>query len=186
MLSYPSSAHIKTSPTPIDEENGLCTRTQTRTTFHPETTFPTSPLDPTYTHPSRLSRPSISSFSPSLSALPNLSQTTARPGHKMDKIRWAYTKSALLFTISILITWIPASVNRIQGLTHPHAPNYYMNAVSAAVLPLQGFWNAVILFVSSWGSVRRGARRWRRRRRRERVERDARRALGRFDGGAPP
>jgi hypothetical protein len=37
----------------------------------------------------------------------------------MDKIKWAYTKCALLFAISILITWVPASVNRVYGYVHP-------------------------------------------------------------------
>jgi len=184
MLSYPSLAHIKCCPTSVDPETGLIARTQTRTTFRADTTFPISPLDPTYTHPSRLARPSISSFSPSLSQINELSQTTTRPSHKMDKIRWAYTKSALLFTISILITWIPASINRVQGLVDKHNPNYYMNAISAAVLPLQGFWNTVIFFVSSWGVVKRSWRRWRRRVRQDRRDRQARKALGRFENGS--
>jgi hypothetical protein len=37
----------------------------------------------------------------------------------MDKIKWAYTKCALLFAISILITWVPASVNRVYGYVYP-------------------------------------------------------------------
>jgi hypothetical protein len=38
-----------------------------------------------------------------------------RRPNSMDKIKWAYTKCALLFAISILITWVPASVNRVHG-----------------------------------------------------------------------
>ncbi|KAL2065199.1 hypothetical protein VTL71DRAFT_2868 [Oculimacula yallundae] len=72
----------------------------------------------------------------------------------MDKIKWAYTRCALLFAISILITWVPASVNRVHGLRYPENPSFALNIGSAIVLPLQGFWNAVIYFATSksvWG-----------------------------------
>lgn len=41
-----------------------------------------------------------------------------RRPNSMDKIKWAYTKCALLFAISILITWVPASVNRVYGYVY--------------------------------------------------------------------
>lgn len=69
----------------------------------------------------------------------------------MDKIKWAYTRCALLFAISILITWVPASVNRVHGLRYPTQPSFALNIGSAVVLPLQGFWNSVIYF---WTSAR--------------------------------
>ncbi|KAK0111776.1 hypothetical protein ONS96_001045 [Cadophora gregata f. sp. sojae] len=68
-----------------------------------------------------------------------------------DKIKWAYTRCALLFAISILITWVPASVNRVYGLRYPTRPSFALNIGSAIVLPLQGFWNTVIYFWTSWG-----------------------------------
>lgn len=67
----------------------------------------------------------------------------------MDKIKWAYTKCAMLFAISILITWVPASVNRVYGLRYPKTPSMALNVGSAIVLPLQGFWNTVIYFSTS-------------------------------------
>jgi len=67
----------------------------------------------------------------------------------VDKIKWAYTKCALLFAISILITWVPASVNRVYGLRYPKDPSFALNICSAVVLPLQGFWNTVIYFTTS-------------------------------------
>ncbi|TVY84268.1 Cyclic AMP receptor-like protein A [Lachnellula suecica] len=67
----------------------------------------------------------------------------------MDKIKWAYTKCAMLFAISILITWVPASVNRVYQLRYPKNPSYALNIGSALVLPLQGFWNTVIYFTTS-------------------------------------
>ena len=68
----------------------------------------------------------------------------------MDKVKWAYTKCAMLFAISILITWIPASVNRVYGLRYPTKPSFVLNIGSALVLPLQGFWNSVIYFTTSF------------------------------------
>ncbi|TVY88207.1 Cyclic AMP receptor-like protein A, partial [Lachnellula willkommii] len=67
----------------------------------------------------------------------------------MDKVKWAYTKCAMLFAISILITWVPASANRVYGLRYPKSPSFALNICSAIVLPLQGFWNTVIYFTTS-------------------------------------
>jgi hypothetical protein len=67
----------------------------------------------------------------------------------MDKIKWAYTKCAMLFAISILITWVPASVNRVYGLRYPKNSSFALNVGSAIVLPLQGFWNTIIYFTTS-------------------------------------
>jgi hypothetical protein len=73
----------------------------------------------------------------------------ARRPSSMDKVKWAYTKCALLFAISILITWVPASVNRVYGLRYPKHPSFALNVGSAIVLPLQGFWNTIIYFSTS-------------------------------------
>ncbi|TAQ90332.1 hypothetical protein B7494_g1358 [Chlorociboria aeruginascens] len=73
---------------------------------------------------------------------------TKRPT-SMDKIKWAYTRCAVLFAISILITWVPASVNRVYGLRYPSKPSFALNIGSAVVLPLQGFWNTIIYFTTS-------------------------------------
>ncbi|KAI6708073.1 hypothetical protein PZA11_007061 [Diplocarpon coronariae] len=67
----------------------------------------------------------------------------------MDKVKWAYTRCALLFAVSILLTWVPASVNRVHDLRYPGRPSFALNVGSALVLPLQGFWNAVIYFATS-------------------------------------
>lgn len=77
--------------------------------------------------------------------------TTRRPSGltRPINIKLAYTKVAMLFAISILITWVPSSVNRIYGLRYPKQPSYALNIGSAIVLPLQGFWNTVIYFTTS-------------------------------------
>jgi hypothetical protein len=73
----------------------------------------------------------------------------------MDRIKWAYTKVAILFAVSIFVTWVPSSVNRVHGLRYPQDPSYFLNISSALVLPLQGFWNTIIYFTTSL-SVCRG------------------------------
>jgi hypothetical protein len=86
-----------------------------------------------------------SNYRVTISALPNAtlnSRTSRRQGtgaNSLDKIKWAYTKVAMLFAISILITWVPASVNRVYGLRYPEKPSFVLNILSAIVLPLQGF-----------------------------------------------
>jgi hypothetical protein len=84
-------------------------------------------------------------------AVPGLIRTSTfpRPPSAVDKIKWAYMKCALLFAASILITWVPASINRVYGLRYPNHPSFALNIGSAVVLPLQGFWNTVIYFTTS-------------------------------------
>jgi hypothetical protein len=89
------------------------------------------------------------------------SSTFPRRPSAIDKIKWAYTKCALLFAASILITWVPASVNRVHGLQYPKHPSFVLNVGSAIVLPLQGFWNTVIYFTTSLGICRNVWRKWR-------------------------
>jgi hypothetical protein len=72
----------------------------------------------------------------------------------MDRVIMAYTRCAALFAASLLITWIPSSANRVYGLIYPTKVSYALNAASALVLPLQGFWNAVIYFVTSFAACR--------------------------------
>jgi hypothetical protein len=70
-----------------------------------------------------------------------------------DPIKRAYLRTSLLFGLSVLVTWIPSSMNRIHSWIQGTSPYTYQVA-SAAVLPLQGFWNCVIFFVTSWRIVK--------------------------------
>lgn len=90
---------------------------------------------------------------------------TTTLSHNMDKVKWAYTKVAILFAVSIFITWVPSSVNRVYSLRYPE-PNYALNISSAVVLPLQGFWNTVIYFTTSASTCKRVWNRFKGRKRR--------------------
>jgi hypothetical protein len=70
-----------------------------------------------------------------------------------DPIKRAYLRTSLLFALSVLATWIPSSMNRIHSWLLGNSPFEY-HVATAAVLPLQGLWNAVIFFVTSSHALR--------------------------------
>lgn len=63
---------------------------------------------------------------------------------------WGYTKCAVLFFVSLLITWVPSSINRVYSLSHPDLVSVPFTYASGVVLPLMGFWNSVIYITTSW------------------------------------
>lgn len=67
---------------------------------------------------------------------------------------WAYTQTALLYFISLLITWVPSSMNRVYSLVHVSDVSFAFSIMAGLVLPLMGFWNAVIYIVTSWDAVK--------------------------------
>ncbi|KAI8635433.1 hypothetical protein F5Y19DRAFT_11580 [Xylariaceae sp. FL1651] len=68
----------------------------------------------------------------------------------MDPIKLAYLRTSFVFAISVLITWTPSSINRVHDIVDPHNYSFGLNLASAIVLPLQGLWNAIIFFSTSW------------------------------------
>ncbi|KAK1595521.1 G-protein coupled receptor [Colletotrichum navitas] len=69
---------------------------------------------------------------------------------RLDPVKLAYLRTSFIFTISVLVTWTPSSINRIYNMVNRDESNFGMNVASATVLPLQGVWNAVIFFMTSW------------------------------------
>ncbi|KAF5642022.1 hypothetical protein F52700_3202 [Fusarium sp. NRRL 52700] len=65
-----------------------------------------------------------------------------------DPIKRAYLFTTFMFTLSVLVTWVPASITRIHSLLNRDVPYSYQVAI-AAVMPLQGLWNALIFFTTS-------------------------------------
>lgn len=68
----------------------------------------------------------------------------------MDPVKLAYLRTSFVFAISVLVTWTPSSINRVYTLIYPNKASYGLNIAAAVVLPLQGVWNAVIYFTTSW------------------------------------
>ncbi|MCJ1434383.1 hypothetical protein MMC27_003751 [Xylographa pallens] len=67
---------------------------------------------------------------------------------------WGYLKCAMLFFLSLLITWVPSSANRVHSLIYPNEVTFSYNYAGGLVLPLMGFWNAVIYTTTSWEAVK--------------------------------
>ncbi|KHN97529.1 G-protein coupled receptor [Metarhizium album ARSEF 1941] len=73
-----------------------------------------------------------------------------RRSYEHKNAAWSYTKCALLYFTVILVTWIPASANRVYSLAHDGHASVPVAFMSAFVLPLQGFWNWIIYVFMSW------------------------------------
>jgi len=82
-------------------------------------------------------------------------QRTANPlrrkaAFEANNATWSYTKCSILFFTAMLVTWIPSSANRVYSVVHNNQASVALEYMSAFVLPLQGFWNAIIYMVTSW------------------------------------
>ncbi|KAK3376449.1 hypothetical protein B0T24DRAFT_220091 [Lasiosphaeria ovina] len=104
----------------------------------------------------RLSRPSGPTTTViQTSVAPHLHTMHARRRHyELNNAAYAYTKCAILFFSVLLITWIPSSGNRVYSLIHNGDVSKPLFFASAFVLPLQGFWNAIIYVVTSWSACK--------------------------------
>ena len=70
-----------------------------------------------------------------------------------DPIKRAYLFTTFAFTLSVLVTWVPASINRIHSLLGREVPYSYQIAM-VTVMPLQGLWNALIFLTTSYSVLR--------------------------------
>ncbi|KAH7198939.1 uncharacterized protein B0J16DRAFT_410381 [Fusarium flagelliforme] len=79
---------------------------------------------------------------------------TRKRNRDLNNASWQYTKCALLFFTAILVTWVPSSANRVYSVLHTNSTSVPLEFMSAFVLPLQGFWNALIYIVTSWSACK--------------------------------
>ncbi|KAK4104811.1 family A G protein-coupled receptor-like protein, partial [Parathielavia hyrcaniae] len=84
----------------------------------------------------------------------NANPLRRRAAYEANSATWSYTKCAALFFMAMLITWIPSSANRVFSVVHSGRASLALEYMSAFVLPLQGFWNAIIYVVTSWGACK--------------------------------
>jgi hypothetical protein len=80
--------------------------------------------------------------------------SSRRRNFESHNAAWAYTKCAILFFSVLLITWIPSSGNRVYSMVNGGDVSKPLFFASAFVLPLQGFWNAIIYIVTSWAACK--------------------------------
>ncbi|KAI1376422.1 hypothetical protein F4677DRAFT_91535 [Hypoxylon crocopeplum] len=78
--------------------------------------------------------------------------------NNMDPVKLAYLRTSFVFAISVFVTWTPSSINRVHDLVYAETASFALNLASAVVLPLQGVWNAVIFFSTSWNALRQEVR----------------------------
>ena len=84
----------------------------------------------------------------------NLYRTRRYAVMEANNAAWSYTKVAVLFFIAMMVTWIPSSANRVYSVVHPGKISLALEFASAFVLPLQGFWNALIYATTSLSACR--------------------------------
>ncbi|KAG6030216.1 hypothetical protein E4U41_000157 [Claviceps citrina] len=87
-----------------------------------------------------------------------LTSTASTKLRRLDPVKMSYLRTSFIFGLSVLITWIPSSVNRLYSLANQGQVSYPLSVASGCVLPLQGVWNAIIFFTTSWSSVQAEAR----------------------------
>lgn len=98
-------------------------------------------------------RPATSSAAAGKSSAPsNPVGGRRKASQEANNAAWSYTKCAILFFTAMLVTWIPSSANRVYSFVHVNQMNLTLEYMSAFVLPLQGFWNAIIYVVTSWSA----------------------------------
>ncbi|KAM0799326.1 hypothetical protein BDR22DRAFT_330488 [Usnea florida] len=83
-----------------------------------------------------------------------IAQRSNRTAMEANRAAFGYTKVALLFFVSLLVTWVPSSINRVYPLVYPSSVSLPFSYASGIVLPLMGFWNALIYTTTSWAAVR--------------------------------
>jgi hypothetical protein len=71
------------------------------------------------------------------------------PSSAANRAAINYCKCALLFFAAVVVTWVPSTLNRLVTLARPNDPVFGLNYTSGLVLPLQGFWNAIIYIFTS-------------------------------------
>ena len=71
-----------------------------------------------------------------------------------SRAAFGYTKVAALFFVSLLVTWVPSSLNRVYSLIHDGSVSVEYAYAAGVVLSLMGFWNAVIYIATSHRACR--------------------------------
>ena len=127
---------------------------QTTITADPQPTGPGLTRVTTNTHNNHTHPTTTTTTTTTTSQTANPNPLRRRAAYEATNATWSYTKCALLFFTAMLVTWIPSSANRVFGVVHAGQTSLPLEYMSAFVLPLQGFWNAIIYCVTSWGACR--------------------------------
>ena len=72
-----------------------------------------------------------------------------RAATEANRAAFTYTKVASLFFVSLLVTWVPSSINRVYTLIYPQSISIPYAYAAGVVLSLMGFSNSVIYITTS-------------------------------------
>ena len=81
-------------------------------------------------------------------------QKKNRAAMEANRAAFGYTKVASLFFVSLLVTWVPSSINRVYSLIYPDDISVLYAYAAGIVLSLMGFWNSVIYITTSRAACR--------------------------------
>ena len=76
-------------------------------------------------------------------------QRKTRSAMEANRAAFGYTKVASLFFVSLLVTWVPSSINRVYSLIYPNSVSVPYAYAAGVVISLMGFWNSVIYITTS-------------------------------------
>ncbi|CAD6594551.1 MAG: hypothetical protein ASARMPREDX12_009539 [Alectoria sarmentosa] len=84
----------------------------------------------------------------------NRQQKKNKAAMEANTAAFGYTKVASLFFVSLLVTWVPSSINRVYSLIYPESISVPYAYAAGIVLSLMGFWNSVIYITTSRAACR--------------------------------
>ena len=90
---------------------------------------------------------------PELLRLPTLTRNAALAEENAEA--WLYARIAFLYFLAMIICWIPASINRLVSVIRPNEIIFGLNYAAICGLPLQGFLNGLVYYVSSQTAINR-------------------------------
>ena len=96
----------------------------------------------------------ITSARPSLPHKQSSQQYKLKAAKEANRAAFGYAKVASLFFVSLLVTWVPSSINRVYALIYPGSIPLQYAYAAGVVLSLMGFWNAVIYIATSHRACR--------------------------------
>ncbi|KAM3473387.1 hypothetical protein MY5147_004788 [Beauveria neobassiana] len=154
-----TEVHVETDLSPCDDQGHLIQQSPTHvatvssSAAHViETTHTLHTMDSiARTSVSAAQRSNKTSFSQQITRLKETATSRLR---RLDPVKMAYLRTSFIFGFTVLVTWIPSSVNRVYSIANDGHINFTLSAVSGTVLPLQGVMNALIYFTTSWNTVR--------------------------------
>ena len=89
---------------------------------------------------------------PELLRLPTLTRNAALAEENAEA--WLYARIAFLYFLAMIICWIPASINRLVSVIKPDDLIFGLNYAAICGLPLQGFLNGLVYYISSQTAFR--------------------------------